>query len=57
MIINYKEIYEKLQNFDNPDLCPLVPNYRAGLACDTTFKYILDAKGRKTTERGLANFY
>ncbi len=57
MIKNYREVFEKLQNFDDPQKYPLVPNYIPAKACDTVFRYILDEKGRKTAEKGLNNFF
>jgi hypothetical protein len=57
MIKNYKVIYEVLKNFDDPAICPYVPNYIPGQGCDSSFKYVLDDRGRKTAERGLNNFY
>jgi hypothetical protein len=57
MINNYKVIYEVLKNFDDPAICPYVPNYIPGQGCDSSFKYVLDDRGRKTAERGLNNFY
>jgi len=57
MINKYREIMKTLDTFDDLRICPEVPNYKPGLACDTSFKYILDDKGRKTADRGLTNFY
>ena len=57
MIRRYQEIYKKLVNFDDPKVCPELKNYTPGLICDTSFKYILDDRGRETAKRGLSNFY
>lgn len=57
MIKNFRNIIDKLQNFDNPEICPIVSNYVPAMNCDTIFKYILDDKGRKTADIGLNNFY
>ena len=46
MIKNYQVIYELLKNFDNPETCPYVPDYVPGQACDSSFKYVLDERGR-----------
>ena len=53
LIRRYKEIYDKMKNFDDPKICPEVKGYKPGKACDTSFKYILDDRGRQTAERGL----
>jgi hypothetical protein len=53
MIKNYQVIYELLKNFDDPTICPYVPDYIPGQGCDSSFKYVLDERGRKTAERGL----
>ena len=34
-----------------------MPGYIPGKACDTSFRYVLDERGRITAERGLKNFY
>jgi hypothetical protein len=57
MIKNYKVIYDVLKEFDNPACYPYVPKYIPGQACDSSFKYVLDDRGRKTAEKGLQNFY
>jgi hypothetical protein len=57
MIKNYQFIYELLKNFDDPSICPYVTDYIPGQGCDSSFKYVLDERGRKTAERGLKNFY
>jgi hypothetical protein len=53
----YKEIYENFRKFDDPKIHPIVRNYIPGQSCDTSFKYILDDKGRLTAEKGLNHFY
>ena len=53
VIKNYQIIYELLKKFDDPAICPYVPEYIPGQGCDSSFKYVLDDKGRKTAEKGL----
>jgi len=57
MIKKYKEIYENFKKFEDPNICPIVPNYIPGQSCDTSFMYIIDERGRLTAEKGMKNFY
>jgi hypothetical protein len=57
MIQKYHEVQYCLKTFDDPAICPEVPDFTPGVACDTSFIYILDERGRVTAERGLNNFF
>ena len=53
MINNYQIIYDSLNKFYDPAMCPYVPDYIPCQGCDSSFKYYLDERGKKTAERGL----
>ena len=46
MIKHYQDVYEQLQSFDDIGKCPIVQDYVPGEKLDTSFKYLLDDKGR-----------
>jgi hypothetical protein len=48
-----KDKKQMIKNFDDPAICPYAPDYIPGQSCDSSFKYVLDERGRKTAERGL----
>ncbi len=41
MIKKYHEMLQIFRDLDNPEKCPIIPEYEIGARCDTAFHYKL----------------